>query len=262
MLLALPISVYAEDDVARYNFASAQGDKELKISPGEEGRGDIYFYNIDGNRITHITLVVSRAPSDWDISIEPPLSEVQVLVSGVPVTVEENLYVEPSELLPEEPRDIPEGMVSIKVPGRGYTLGKLAQMIVRVPESTPLGSTTEITIAGEAAWLGQGGSAAIKQARDFNFTVTVVSGSTEYTETIVERGAVPETPEIPRATSEIAVHTPEGEAGQPGKEIQPAIPEGVSPDSSLTKWLPAIIAGAVVILGVIVTLTLVARKRR
>ena len=66
MLLALPISVYAEDDVARYNFASAQGDNELRISPGEEGRGVIYFYNIDGNRITHITIAVSLAPSGWD----------------------------------------------------------------------------------------------------------------------------------------------------------------------------------------------------
>ncbi|MEJ2740818.1 MAG: hypothetical protein P8105_13515, partial [Dehalococcoidia bacterium] len=55
LILALPVSVLA-DDAAKYNFASAQGDKEIAVKPGSEGTGAIYFYNIDGNRITHITL--------------------------------------------------------------------------------------------------------------------------------------------------------------------------------------------------------------
>jgi hypothetical protein len=231
LLLALPLPVHAQDEeAAKYNFASAQGDKELNIPPGQEGVGSIYFYNIDGNRITHITLEVSQAPSGWEVTIEPPLAETQVLVSGMPVTVVENLYVEPTELLAEEPQDIPEGMVSIKVPGRGYALGKVAQVIVSVPESTPLGITGDVTIAGEAAWLGQGGSAAIKQARDFDFSVTVVSESTEYTEEIVGQGGAPQ--EADEATG-----------------------------FSLTNWLPAIIAGVVVILGAILIPLLVRRRR-
>jgi hypothetical protein len=229
LLLALPLPVHA-DEPAKYNFASAQGDKELKIPPGQEGAGYIYFYNIDGNRITHITLEVSQAPSGWEVTIEPPLAETQVLVSGVPVTVVENLYVEPSELLTEEPQDIPEGMVSIKVPERGYALGKVTQVVVSLPESVPLGTTGDITIAGEAAWLGQGGSAAIKQARDFDFSVTVVSESTEYTEEIVGQG------EAPQEADETS-------------------------GFSLTNWLPAIIAGVVVILGAILIPLLVRRRR-
>jgi hypothetical protein len=230
LLLALPLPVQAEEEAAKYNFASAQGAKELNIPPGQEGAGYIYFYNIDGNRITHITLEVSQAPSGWEVTIEPPLAETQVLVSGMPVTVVENLYVEPSELLTEEPQDIPEGMVSIKVPGWGYALGKVAQVVVSVPESTPLGITGDVTIAGEAAWLGQGGSAAIKQARDFDFSVTVVSESTEYTEEIIGQG------EAPQETNEAT--------GFP-----------------LTNWLPAIIAGVVVILGAILIPLLVRRRR-
>jgi hypothetical protein len=230
LLLALPLPVHADEEAAKYNFASAQGSKELRIPPGQEGNGYIYFYNIDGNRITHVTLEVSQAPSGWEVAIEPPLAETQVLVSGIPVTVEENLYVEPSELLAEEPQDIPEGMVSIKVPGRGYALGKVAPVVVSVPDSTPLGTTGEITIAGEAAWLGQGGSAAIKQARDFDFSVTVVSGSTEYTEEIVGQGEAPQDA------------------------------EGTS-DFSLKSWLPAIIAGIIVVLGAIIIPLLVRRRR-
>ena len=259
LLLALPLPVHA-DEPAKYNFASAQGSKEISVTPGGESRGSIYFYNIDGNRITHINLEVSRAPSGWEVTIEPPPSETQVLVSGLPVTVVENLYVEPSELLTEEPRNVPEGMVSIKVPGRGYTLGKLAQVVVRVPESATLGSTGEITVAAEASWLGQSGAAAVKQARDFDFSVTIVSGSTEYTETIIGQGKVPEAPEAVGETEA----TIEGETSKTTGETVPAekpAPESESPGSSLMRWLPAIIAGAVVILGAIVIPLLVRRRR-
>jgi hypothetical protein len=214
-LLAFPLAVHAEDEAAKYNFASTQGAKELQVSPGAEATGAIYFYNIDGNRITHITLEVSKLPSGWSVTIEPPLSETEVLVSGMPVTVTENLYVEPGELFTEEPQTVPEGMISIKVPGRGYALGKLAQVTVSVPESVPLGTTGEIIIAAEASWLGQSGSAAVKQARDFDFTVTVVSESQEFSEVIV------------------------GEDGTDGV----AETTGTA-SSAVTRWWPAIVGGA------------------
>jgi hypothetical protein len=249
LLPALPLPVHADEEAAKYNFASAQGDKELKIPSGEEGVGSIYFYNIDGNRITHITLEASQVPPDWEVTIEPPLSETQVLVSGMPVMVEENLYVEPSELLTEEPQSVPEGMVSLKIPGRGYALGKLAQVIVTAPESAPLGSSQEITIAAEAAWLGQSGAAAIRQARDFDFSVTVISSQTDYTETIVEQGE-----EIPgEATG--------GQGGQESEEVLPPAPAGKSAGFLLITWLPVIIAVAVVILGA-VFIPMLVRKRR
>lgn len=287
LLLAFPLPVHA-DEPAKYNFASAQGDKELKIVPGDEVRGNIYFYNIDGNRITHITLEVSQAPSGWEVTIEPPLSETQVLVNDMPVTVVENLYVEPAEVLSEEPQDVPEGMVVIKVPTRGYTLGKQAQVVVKVPEDTPLGTTSTINIAAEAFWLGQTGAAAIKQARDFEFNVTVVSGSTEYTETIVSEGeeAVSEEEEVVSEAEEAETTeapeptTPATNPAQtaPGIEeskpagpapgvVEPKPAEPLLPPESETKeniimdWLPVIIAGVVVILGAILIPVLVARKR-
>jgi hypothetical protein len=184
MFLSLALPARA-DEPAKYNFASAQGGKELAIPSGREGVGDIYFYNIDGNRITHVVLELDGTPSGWDVSIEPALTKTQVLVSGVPVTVEENLYVEPSELLPEEPQDVPQGMISVMVPGRGYALGKQARVVIHVPETTPPGTIENIIVSAEASWLGQSGSAAIKQAKNFEFTVNVISGTTGYTETIV-----------------------------------------------------------------------------
>jgi len=235
IVLAFPLAANAEEEDAKYNFASAQGAKQLKIAPGAEGEGVIYFYNIDGNRITHITLAVSQAPDNWHVEIDPPTHDIEVEVSGMPVTVTENLHAAPSELLLEEPApgDVPEGMVSIKVPTRGYAFASPACIIVRVPEPAEIGTTADIIIAAEAEWLGQGGAAAIKQARDFEFSVTVVSASTEFTETIV------------------------GEDGSTGA------PDAAATSPSATWWLPVIIGGAVaaVVAGVVVSRRRAAHRR-
>lgn len=244
LILAVPLPVNADEEPAKYNFASAQGEKNLRIPVGEEGRGYIYFYNIDGNRITHITLEVSQAPAGWEVSIEPPLSETEVLVSGIPTTVSENLYVAPTELLPEEPENVPPGMVSIMVPGRGYALGKAAEIIITVPEETPLGSTGEIKIAAEAAWLGQTGAAAIKQTRDFDFTVTAVSTETGYSEEIIG----------PAGESDIS--------GGPAEATTQTDEDSNAQGNTFMDWLPVIIAVLIVgIFGGVLIVWRVTRKR-
>jgi hypothetical protein len=224
LLLAAPSLVLAQEE-GKYNFASAQGSKEIKVVPGDEGWGVIYFYNIDGNRITHITLDVSQAPDSWDVEIQPPRHEIEVEITGRVVTVTENLYVEPSELLSEEAEDVPEGTVCITVSGRGYALAKPAYIIVQVPESEKIGAKGDIVISGEAEWLGQSGATAIKQARDFEFSVEVVSEASDANETIIDGG--------------------DNNSG-----------------FSIMEWLPAIIAAVVVILGAVLIPRLVARKRR
>lgn len=223
LLLAVPSLVLAQEE-AKYNFASAQGAKEIKVVPGDEGWGVIYFYNIDGNRITHITLNVSQVPDNWEVEIQPPRDEIEVEIGGMTTTLTENLHVEPSELLSEEAEDVPEGMVCITVPGRGYALAKPAYIVVRVPESEEIGTSGDIVISGEAEWLGQSGAAAIKQARDFEFSVDVVSEASDDGETIIDGG-----------------------------DNNSSFP--------ITRWLPAIIAGVVVILGAILIPRLVARRK-
>ena len=50
MLLAFSSSALAEEP-AKYNFASAQGSQDIKVTPNGESPASIYFYNIDGNRL-------------------------------------------------------------------------------------------------------------------------------------------------------------------------------------------------------------------
>ncbi len=235
LALALVSPVLAEgEEAAQYNFASAQGAKELQATPGGEVQGVIYFYNIDGNRITHISLDVAEAPDGWTVEIAPPRQDIQVDVNGVPTTVNENLHVSPSQVLAQEPApvDVPEGMVSISVPTRGYALAVPAYITIRAPASAALGATGQIVIAGEAAWLGQTGSAAIKQARDFDFSVTVVSQTSGFTETIP------------------------GESGNP--------PGGGTAQGPVAgKWVPIIIGAAVVAVvgGVVASRRRTARRK-
>jgi hypothetical protein len=222
VLLAMS-SLALADEETNYNLATAQINQEIQIVPGDEGQGVIYFYNIDGNRITHVTLHVSETPDSWGVEVQPPQHEIEVEIGGTIVTATENLHVEPSEVLSEEAEDVLERMVCIPVPGRGYALARPAYVIIRVPDSEQIGTSEQIVISAEAEWLGQTGVAAIKQSRDFEFCVEVVSEATDYAETI------------------------------PNEDEDSGL--------SVIVWLPATIAAVIVILGALLIPRLVARGR-
>jgi len=159
-------------DSSRYSLATAQGAASLRVDPGGEANGVIYFYNIDGNRTTHITLEVVQAPDGWEVEIDPPLHDTQVGFGRDMITVTENLCAEPTELSSEEIEDVAEGMVCLIVPSRGYALAKKVTITIRVPESEEAGTKGDVKITAVASWLGQSGAATVGQTRDFDFTVT------------------------------------------------------------------------------------------
>ena len=258
-LLLVSASLVSAQDEAKYNFASAQGNKQLKVIPGGAVEGVIYFYNIEGNRITHISLEISKAPDDWIVEIDPPQHEIQVNVSGKIVTVTENLHVEPSQAVAQEPEEVPEGMVYIKLGDLGYALAKAVHIVVQVPETVEIGTQGDILIAAEAEWLGQTGAAAIKQAREFEFFVEVTSGQTEYTETIVGEVEKTET-EKPGAAQSTQPESGEGVKPEVAPPTSPLPRESIPLTDSLMRWLPAIIAGVVVVLAAILIPIIVRRR--
>ena len=258
-LLLVSASLVSAQDEAKYNFASAQGNKQLKVTPGGASEGVIYFYNIEGNRITHISLEISKTPGNWKVEIDPPQHEIQVNVSGKIVTVTENLYIEPSQAVAQEPEEVPEGMVYIKLGNLGYALAKAVHIVVQVPETVEIGTEGDILIAAEAEWLGQTGAAAIKQAREFKFFVEVISGQTEFSETIVGEAEKTET-EKPGVTQPAKPESGEGAKPEVAPPSPPSPSESGSVGASLMRWLPAIIAGVVVVLAAILIL-IIARRR-
>jgi len=181
--------VYAQEEAPRYNFASMQSDKSLILAPGEQGITKLYFFNIEGNRNTHIALSVGGIPDNWDISFEPALHTTTVSVSGVPTTFTENLFVKPSEAVDKVPGDVPEDVEYIST-AVGFVGAKSVEIKIKVPVDEKLGTTDKVRIDASASWAGQGGSAAITQARSFEYTITVASK--EFTETILDQAPVRE----------------------------------------------------------------------
>jgi len=230
MLLAFSSEALAQEP-AKYNFASSQGSQDIKVTPNGESSGSIYFYNIDGNQITHIVLEVSQAPANWQVTIQPPLGETRVEIGGKVVTVNETLYIEPSQVLTQKVDNPPAGMVCITVPQRGYALAKEAKIIVRVPGAEKIGTSSNITVSATAQWLGQSGAVAIKQNRDFNFSVEVVAPAT---------------------------------GGTQEKILGKATPSGTTSGASggtTVKWTPIIIGAAAVVVVAILTLLYIRRRR-
>jgi hypothetical protein len=190
VLLVLAPYLPAQADTPAYNFASSQSSQEIMVTPDGESQGSIFFYNIDGNQITHVTLEVSQCPTNWQVTIQPPLGETRVEIGGQTVTVSENLYVEPSQLLSEKTDDTPAGMVCIAIPQRGYALAKEAKIIVHVPTSAKIGTKDNIVISATAQWLGQSGAVAIQQNRDFDFSVEVVTEQTSGEKILTDGGGL------------------------------------------------------------------------
>ncbi|MHB1416716.1 MAG: hypothetical protein ACYC1C_15835 [Chloroflexota bacterium] len=224
-------------------MSTAKGNGSLVVEPGGEAEGTIYFYNVDGNRITHVALAVTAAPAGWEVSIDPPQREVAVSVNGSVVNVSENVNVEPGPLLSQETAETPEGMVCISVPGRGYALARTARIVVHAPSSAQIGTKEEVHVAAEAFWLGQTGAAAIKQARDFDFAVEVSAAPGPYTEKVL--GDAPNAP-VP----------PAGGDATTGGETNLSL----SVQSLADKWMPTVVAVLVVLGGALLVPRLARRK--
>lgn len=174
------------EEAPRYNFATTTATGTILIEPGETMKVPaIYFFNIYGNRITHVSLALTGAPESWNVRIEPEMHEVQVNISGTIVTSSENLYVVPSQPVKEVPAVIPEGMAYITLGGvEGNIPVKIAYLNITVPPDTPLGGTYSISVRAVGSWFGQAATLAFSQERSFDFTVQTVTRS--FTEEIVQ----------------------------------------------------------------------------
>lgn len=183
VLLALPSVALAADEPAKYSFASAQGASNLQAIPGTEVQGVVYFYNVDGNRITHIKLDILQSPDGWTVEIDPPLAEQGYDLTGdgvVDVTVMENLFVEPSTVSDTTITNVPKGSISLTLPNKlgtdvpGYALAKVIKFNITVPKSEVVGTNGSIKILATGSWLGQSGAAAIAQTREFDYSIQTV----------------------------------------------------------------------------------------
>jgi len=248
IFIALSSIVLAEE-APKYNFGSAQASEDLTVTPGEEVSTKLFFYNIFGNRITHISLTLENAPSNWDVSIEPEQHDTTVSISGVATTINENLYVEPSKAVEEAPKDVPEGFEYISS-SVGFIGAKPAIITIKVPEDEKLGTSATVTISAIAEWLGKTGGIVFNQGRTFNYKVTVLSE--EFTEVILEKAPEKEEEEeIMEVPKEAPEEEEQAEAPAP-KVIEKEVKVGVSTSTFV---------GVVTVLIIIIIFTYVFMKK-
>jgi len=176
------LSLVNAQEAPKYNFGSMQAASQFSLKPGQEIETKLYFYNIYGNRPTHIKLSLVEKPKNWQVTIEPDVKSKEYEVSGQIVTVEENLVVYPSNASEEPGENIEEvEWISSKV---GYIGANFVKIRIKVPESEEVGRTEKIKINAVAFWLGQTGSISLQQERDFEYTIKT---TTEYYEKPLEQ---------------------------------------------------------------------------
>jgi hypothetical protein len=192
-LVLTPIAV--AEEAPKYNFGTTAASSTILIEPGENLKVPaVNFFNIYGNRITHVAMTLTDSPKGWDVNIEPELHEVQVNISGTIVTSTENLYVSPSSAVAEKPAVPEEGVNYITLGGiEGYVPAKVAYLNITVPPDVPIGGSYTISIRAVGNWYGQAANLALSQERSFQFKVQTVTHT--FSEEIVKPGEIEKKPD-------------------------------------------------------------------
>jgi len=221
VLLLWPSAVSADS----LNLASAFGDQDLEVIPGTQTYGSIYFYNVDGDKTTYITMETVDVPDGWAVEFLPALNTIQVSLGGPNIDVTQNIYVQQGIVYPTSDIEAPAGFDVIAIPDKlgegipGYVLAKELKVMITAPEGVDVGGSYSVTVNATAKYLGQTGAAIIGLERPFTFDVATVYELTE---------------------------------------------ERVITPFDWGKWLPAILAGGIgiAVLGIIYVPKLIAKRRK
>ncbi|MFH1947219.1 MAG: hypothetical protein ABIJ23_03635 [Candidatus Magasanikbacteria bacterium] len=107
--------------------------------PGQTVEVTWNLYNLHGDRTTHVKVNIIEAPSDWEISFEPELHEARYEVMRSIETIEENVALEPEDVVINKPEIITKGIDYVKHPKQeGYILVKPVKINIKVPENAEL----------------------------------------------------------------------------------------------------------------------------
>ena len=173
-----------------YNFGTMQAQKFIAVEPGKTAEATLYFFNVNGNRDTHVSLSLSEVPAGFTAEIIPAAHNASYNISGIVVDTQENLVakVTPRSTLPKQkPETVPEGMDYVTMGGiDGFIPAQVVKIRVTAPASAPLWSTYKLGVSAFAGWfdVGSTGPVSVKQAREFSYEVRVVTK--EYFEKPVE----------------------------------------------------------------------------
>jgi hypothetical protein len=109
-----------------------------EAKPGQEVMVTWNFYNLYGDRMTHIIISKISGP-DWEIRYDPVIHEENYNISGVIISKTENLAVENSSVTLKIPENSPEGISYVKHPNKeGYIQVNPVKIYIKIPEDAKL----------------------------------------------------------------------------------------------------------------------------
>lgn len=183
-----------------YDFGTMQQGSSTQAEPGGNATFSLFFF-VDseyGNRITHVSISADEVPEGWIVEFDPPLHTEYLNVSGIITASQENLYIEPRQVLSSIPENPEEGIYYLASPsGLGYLQAKRVEVKIKIPESAQLGQTYEIKVTAHAFWFGQSGNVALEQSRPFRYTVQLAR--VEYSEQLLGNTSLPQANETGQA---------------------------------------------------------------
>ncbi|MBT3363025.1 MAG: hypothetical protein HN929_10460 [Chloroflexi bacterium] len=147
-------------EMPKYNLSSVTTNTRLQVTSGNQISADIYFYNVDGNRTTKIKLDAIDLAQGWKVKYS-----------------NSNIKVEPTQISSEPITDIPDGMISLRLPNKlgegipGYCLAHVVTVTINVPEKSTTATVSNVTIEATAKWSGQTGMVHITQTRNFELNI-------------------------------------------------------------------------------------------
>jgi len=178
------LSLSLAQEAPKYNFGTMQQGKNFYLHPGEEFEIPIYFYNVYGNRITHVIITPENVPEGWEVEINPEVHNQTLIVSGIRTTIQENIYVEPTNATGDL-SSCQEIISRFDSPGKclwndnikSYIPAKEVRIRVKVPENETLGSVHTLSVMARARWYDITGGISFSQERRFNYRIMVISES-------------------------------------------------------------------------------------
>lgn len=146
-----------------------------KVKPGTTVEVDWNFYNLYGDRATHITVSKISGP-DWTITYDPALHVQAYDVSGVIQNQTENLAIENTSVVLTIPAVSPDGISYVKHPSLpGYIPVKQIKIYIKVPDNAKLGQNYGFVFQGEGNCFTEPGAVIPAAALQLKVNITTAN---------------------------------------------------------------------------------------
>lgn len=155
---------------------------KAQAHPGQTVEIEWNFFNLRGDRPTHVLISKSEGPN-WNIIYSPESELKGYEVSGIIQEIKENFAMPKSEIVSEKPEKLPTGKLDYIVhpnSNKGYILvDEQMKILIEIPENAEIGKQQEFVFEALGSCFGEQGAVSASLATELK---VILTPSTEYYE--------------------------------------------------------------------------------